>query len=569
MHTAHEKLTLLRQQLTQSGATCFIVPNTDEFQGEYIPASSKRLEWLTGFSGSAGTAIILQDKAAFFTDGRYTLQAKEQVDSTLYELHNSQTLSPQRWIEQHLPKDATLGYDPWLHTEQNKASYHAKLVALSPNPIDGLWKDRPSAPSTPITAQDMAYSGENTADKIARISPNTDALILTAPDSICWLLNMRGNDVPYTPFSLCYAMMAHGKVTVFSNKTDFPKLPSVTFSALADLEHAIGQLAGKKVQIDPASASSWFFDRLEKAGATIIRATDPCQHPKACKNRVEINGARAAHIKDGVAVCEFLSWLYDTIGKETITEISLAETLLSFRRKQAHFVMPSFATIAGYQSNGAIVHYHAEPHSNKTLQKEGMLLLDSGGQYLEGTTDITRTMALGNPTGEQKDRFTRVLKGHIKLAMARFPKGTTGSQLDSIARYSLWQAGCDYDHGTGHGVGSFLSVHEGPQRISKLANSTALQPGMILSNEPGYYKEGEYGIRIENLVTVVESIDTGFLEFETMTCVPIDIHLVEAKLLTADERSWLNSYHAFVRDTLSPKVSGKTLAWLKHATEKL
>jgi Xaa-Pro aminopeptidase len=581
-----EKLHQLRQLLAEQKCDGVIVPNTDEFQGEYIPASAKRLEWLTGFSGSAGTVVILKDKAAFFTDGRYTLQAKEQVDSTLYVIYNSQSLSPTEWIRKNLPKNAALAYDPWLHTERNVvalaencAAAEGKLVALERNPIDHLWIDRPEPPLTAVRIHDITYAGESREAKITRIaaplaSNGIDYLLLTAPDSICWLLNIRGDDVPYTPFALCFALLGtDGQVMLFIDERKISDsvrsilAENVAIISLNRLEDYINTLGNKIIQLDSAMASSWFSDRLAQQAVTIIRASDPCQLAKACKNPVEIVGSRTAHINDGVAVSQFLCWLEAHNGHETITEISVAEKLLSFRNTRPGFTYPSFATISGYNSNGAIVHYHAEEHSNKQLKKEGILLLDSGGQYHQGTTDITRTIALGTPTAEQKDRFTRVLKGHINLAMAQFPVGTTGSQLDTIARYALWQEGLDYDHGTGHGVGSFLSVHEGPQRISKAPNTVALQPGMIISNEPGYYKEGEYGIRIENLVVVRESSHKGFLQCETLTCVPIDKKLIALQLLSEVEKNWLNQYHAWVYDTLAPLVDETVRVWLRSATE--
>lgn len=576
-----ERLKALRSLLIKEGVQGFIIPLNDEFQGEYVPASAKRLEWLTGFTGSNGIAIVLQDEAAFFTDGRYTLQAAEQVSSD-YQQCMMPDVMPWEWVANKLRPSQKIGFDPWLHTLRNVEAYRKKQVPLQPcaNLVDKLWHDRPHPPKELAKIHPLEYAGVSSEEKRTKLADflskkGADSLLLTAPDSICWLLNIRGNDVPHTPFVLCFAL-AHqdGTVDLFVDKD---KLSKEVAEHLGNnvRTHAIGCVETvfptfvhhKKIQADPTNAAMWFFDALHQAHATVIEDTDPCQLWKACKNPVEVAGMYAAHVRDGAALTTFLHWLATNISKETITEISLAEKLYAFRAKNNLFQDTSFDTIAGYAGNGAIVHYHATEKSSKTLEKKSLLLLDSGGQYLDGTTDVTRTVALGTPTQNQKDHFTLVLKGHIALAMAVFPEGTTGSQLDALARYPLWQAGLDYEHGTGHGVGSYLSVHEGPQRISKLANATALQPGMVVSNEPGYYLAGEYGIRIESLVVVVEKPDFSktkrYFGFDTLTRAPIDLQLVNFDLLTQAEKNWLESYHQQVCKDLEPWLDKDTKAWLK------
>lgn len=560
---ASKKIALLREAMEAAGMDAYLVPLTDEFQGEYVPASSRRLEWLTGFTGSNGLAIILKDKAAFFTDGRYTLQAKQQLSSD-YLLFNMAEIAPWDWLASQLKPGEMVGYDPWLHTKKS-IQYYKKLSPkpCEPNLIDMLWRDRPAAPSSPAVAHPIAYAGEEGSAKRERLAvylqeKKLDAIVLTAPDSVCWLLNIRGMDVPHTPFLLCYAIVyADESVDLFVDEQKIPPEvkqhmgDAVRIVPTGELQDYMVTLQGKPIQLDPAQASSWFFNQLPEA----MEGEDPCQLWKACKNEVEIAGMRAAHIRDGAALTQFLHWLDTHLGKEPITEISAAGKLGNFRKETGKLVDLSFDTISGFASNGAIVHYRVTETSNKELKGNGLYLVDSGGQYLDGTTDVTRTVAVGTPTEEQRDRYTRVLKGHIALARAVFPEGTTGSQLDALARYHLWQEGLDYDHGTGHGVGSYLSVHEGPQRISKIANNVALKPGMIISNEPGYYKEGEYGIRIENLVLVIEKPELSkngrrFFGFETLTQAPMDMRLVDKGMLSAEEWQWLEGYHRDVERVL-------------------
>jgi Xaa-Pro aminopeptidase len=564
-------------------------------KGEYVPPSADRLAWLTGFTGSAGLAVVLPDKAAVFVDGRYTLQAKAQIEAALYAQRHLIEEPAADYIAKMLKPGETLGYDPWLLTPGEVERYRAacdkaggKLKALASNPLDAIWPDRPKPPASPAVPHPIEFSGQASAEKRRELARNlgaekVDAAVLTAPDSICWLLNMRGGDLTYTPVALCFAILhADASVDLFIDKRKVSGAlenhlgKEVCIARPDDLGAALGKLgAGKKrVLADPAGCASWIFDRLTESGAAVIRAPDPCLLPKACKNPVELEGTRAAHRRDGAALTRFLAWLSAAASKGGLKEIAVADTLEEFRRHVEHFKGLSFPTISGAGPNGAIVHYRASPASERVLENGSLYLVDSGAQYLDGTTDVTRTVAIGNPTAEMRDRFTRVLKGHIALASCRFPQGTTGSQLDALARLPLWEAGLDYDHGTGHGVGSYLNVHEGPQRISKTANTQALLPGMIVSDEPGYYKTGAYGIRIENLVAVTalgEGAEGGrkLLGFETLTLAPIDLALVEPALLDAAESAWLDAYHARLRKELGPLLDQATRAWLERATRKL
>ncbi len=582
-------LVQLRNYLQQHHIQGFILPVNDEFMGEYVPACARRLEWLTGFTGSAGLAVVLPENAAFFTDGRYTLQAKTEV--TDFELYNSSDLAPDAWLAQQAEQGAVIGYDPKLHTHQTIARYQKKapqlvFKPLSSNPIDALWTNRPAAPSGLVKIHPMSYAGEDAERKRKRMAAmvekaGADVAVLTAPDSICWLLNIRGNDVPYTPFTLCYALLSKdfGKVFVFVDPARVtPELAAhlgadVTVRHPDEFAQELAKFRGGRVLYDGASSPIWFHQCLTEMGAQIVDGTDPCQLAKACKNAVELEGTRSAHKRDGLAVTKFLYWLDNAVAQgEALTECGVADKLEKFRRAHGLFQEPSFATIAGSGPNGAIVHYHATEATDRALDRNSMLLLDSGAQYPDGTTDITRTIALGEPSAEMKDRFTRVLKGHIALASVVFPEGTSGSQLDALARQFLWADRLDYDHGTGHGVGSYLSVHEGPQRISKRAGDVALAAGMIISNEPGYYKSGEYGIRIESLVVVkdIELSQSGkrYFGFETLTLAPIDMRLVDDALLTASERQWLEEYHKAVYAAHASELSPQELHWLAGYCKK-
>ena len=588
------RLAALRKELAKRELAGFLVPRADEHQGEYVPPRAERLAWLTGFTGSAGLAIVLADRAAVFVDGRYTLQVRSQTDTSLFEPQHSTEQPAEHWISTHLPKGGKLGYDPWLHTpaglkhlRKAVAKAGGELVALSSNPLDAVWPDQPPTPIAPAIALDLRFAGRSSQDKResqgqALAAHNIDAAILAGPDSIAWLLNIRGADVPRTPFALGFAILhKDGAVELFMDRRKFtPGLeahlgnrvavsPPEAFAGALD---RLGQ-AKARVLIDPQTAPSWAFDRLKAAGAELVEGDDPCLLPKARKNEVELAGTRAAHRRDGLAVTRFLNWVASEAPKGRVDELIAVARLADYRREGEFFRDFSFDTISGAGSNGAIVHYRSSDLTNRPLKKGELYLVDSGAQYFDGTTDITRTLAIGKPTAEMRDRFTRVLKGHIALAMARFPRGTTGSALDGLARYALWQAGLDYDHGTGHGVGSFLSVHEGPHRISKAPNRVALEPGMIVSNEPGYYKTGAYGIRIENLVTVIEDPRPGderpMLAFETLTLAPIDRHLIDKKLLIPDEIAWLDAYHGRVRAALLPEADKETAAFLEEATKPI
>ena len=585
-----ERLAALRAELCAQSIDGFVVPRGDEHQGEYVPPRGQRLAWLTGFTGSAGTAIVLRDEAALFVDGRYTLQAAAQADTTLFAIHHLIDEPPARWAGAHLQAGMVLGYDPWLHTPQDVERLRlaaekagAALRAVADNPLDRVWTDQPAPPLAPVVPHPEHFAGESAQSKRERIGQaladdGVAAVVLTMPESIAWLLNIRGGDVPHTPLPLSFAILRRdGSVSLFIDERKLaPGLDRHLGNAVAimprdGLGPALDALAaeGGPVQVDPASAAAWVFDRLEHAGARIHRAADPCSLPKALKNPVEIEGTRAAHRRDGAALTRFLAWLSAEAPKGGLREIGASDRLEAFRRENQYFRDLSFPTISGAGSNGAIVHYRAMPETEKPLEPGNLYLLDSGAQYLDGTTDVTRTIAVGEPTPEMRDRFTRVLKGHIALALARFPKGTTGTQLDAFARRGLWQVGLDYDHGTGHGVGSYLGVHEGPQRISKAPSTQPLLPGMIVSNEPGYYKTGGYGIRIENLVLVKPSdgaAEREMLGFETLTLAPIDRNLIDLSLLDDEEIAWLDAYHARVRETLTPLVDPATAQWLGEAT---
>jgi Xaa-Pro aminopeptidase len=587
------RLASLRAELRKRGLDGFVIPHSDEHQSEYLPARAERLAWLTAFTGSAGAAVVLMDKAVVFTDGRYTLQVRAQTDTKLFEPRDLVAEGPQGWLPDHLPKDAKLGYDPWLSTANAVAGLRAAaeraggtLVAVKDNPIDTVWTGQPPPPANPAIPHPLNLAGETSESKRARLAESfkkagADAAVITLADSVCWLLNIRGSDVPHTPFVLAFAILnSDGSVELFlEGKKRSPELIAhlgngVRLHAPDEFARALDGLKGKKIIADPATAAAAVLDRLHRAGAVIKHQPDPCQLPKACKNPLEIEGMRKAHIRDGSAMARFLAWFESAAAGGDLTEIAAAEALEGFRRATGCLSDLSFDSISGAGSNGAIVHYRVTRSTNRVIGRNEMFLIDSGAQYPDGTTDVTRTVMVGVPTAEMKDRFTRVLKGHIALATARFPDGTIGMQLDSFARRPLWDVGLDYDHGTGHGVGSYLSVHEGPQNISKRPINQPLLPGMICSNEPGFYKAGAFGIRIENLVVVtdateIEGGERKMMGFETITLVPIDLNLIEAKLLTESERAWLNAYHARVRETLQPLVDEEVRVWLERVTRPI
>ncbi|MBC2664381.1 aminopeptidase P family protein [Novosphingobium flavum] len=603
MTSAQARLTALRQELSRQGLDGFVVPISDEHMSEYVGAYAQRLAWLTGFGGSAGTVVVLKDEAAIFVDGRYTLQVRDQVDGALYAYESVPQTSVAKWLGAHAGEGARIGYDAWLHgkrwADAARAALKlkgAELVAVEANPVDAVWSDRPAPSAAPALVHPDAFAGQPSEAKRAAVAgwlgeQGLDAVVISALDSIAWLLNIRGSDVERTPVTLSFVIAhADGTADLFIA----PEKVTAELSAhlgnavrlrpRADFESALAALAGQKVAVDPERSVSAIFSALQAAGADIAERTDPVVLPKAVKNAAEQAGHRAAQARDGAAVARFLHWLEQEGPSGAVTELSAAERLHQFRRETGQLVDLSFDTISGAGPNGAIVHYRVSEETNRLLEPGSVYLVDSGGQYADGTTDITRTVWIGGageaqePGAEVKDRWTRVLKGHIALARAVFPRGTFGSQLDTLARQFLWHAGLDYAHGTGHGVGSFLSVHEGPQRISRAAGGQAgteqeLLPGMIVSNEPGYYKTGAYGIRIENLVLVeeraIDEAEETSLGFETLTLVPLDRRLLSMAILDPGEAAWWNAYHAKVRDVLAPQLEGAALDWLEEACRPL
>lgn len=610
----------LRSELKRRGLDGFIIPHADEYQNEYLPDYAERLMWASGFSGSAGAAIVFLNEAVIFSDGRYTLQLRQQVDDAYYTYADYTETPLETWLANYKPameeersswslkslfsgqrKKASapvslrIGYDPMLHTikEVEKLRRAAEsgsfeLVAVEDNPVDAAWSDQPPAPSSAAYAHPEVYSGRSSADKRRAIAEElkrneVDVFVVTAPPSVAWLLNIRGGDVIRTPLPLSRAIIkAAGAATLFiePGKVDADLAAflgaDVDVRPEKELADALSKLAasGATIGFDPSSAPAKFLDLVKAAGGEVREMTDPCALPRAQKNARELEGARAAHIRDGAALTQFLHWL-DTVAQDGgVDEITAAQKLESFRSRSNELRDLSFDSISGAGPNGAVVHYRVTTQTNRSLQPGELFLIDSGGQYPDGTTDVTRTAPIGAPTDEMRTRFTQVLKGHIALAAMRFPKGVTGHQLDAIARAPLWRAGLDYDHGTGHGVGSFLGVHEGPQRIAKPFNTQPLLPGMILSNEPGYYKSGAFGIRIENLVIVTEAEqrdgeERAMMGFETITLAPIHLGLVKPEMLTEDERSWLNAYHGRVRETLSPHMPDDILDWFNEATRSI
>jgi Xaa-Pro aminopeptidase len=597
MSSYADRLAALRDELARRALDGFVVPLTDEHMSEYVGAYAQRLAWLTGFEGSAGSAVVLSEQAAIFVDGRYTLQVREQVSADEWSYQSVPDTSIAKWLREHAPQGARIGYDPWLHTKgwveaakKALASRGAELVAVESNPIDAVWADRPAPSDARLVVQPDDLAGQSAAAKRQVVADwltaeGSDAVVLSALDSIAWAFNVRGKDVSRTPVALAYALIrsdATADLFVDPEKVDetvalhlgnaVSVKPQTAFPASLDA------LAGKRVSIDPERAVAAIFDRLAAAGATTVEGRDPVVLPKAIKNGVEISGTKSAHVRDGAALTCFLHWVSTVASQGGQDELTAAAKLQNFREATGALQDLSFDTISGAGSNGAVVHYRVSDKTVKPIERGTLYLVDSGGQYVDGTTDVTRTLAIGEPSDEMRDRFTRVLKGHIALALAIFPKGTRGSQLDTLARQYLWAAGLDYAHGTGHGVGSYLAVHEGPQRIAapgagQSGGDEPLQAGMIISNEPGYYKTGAYGIRVENLVLVEERAVPGaekpLLGFHTLTLAPIDRALIVRDMLLPAEIAWLDGYHARVLDEIGPLVPADVRAWLEEATRPI
>lgn len=590
------RVAALRTWLADHNLDGFLVPRADEHQGEYVAARSERLRWLTGFAGSAGAALVLREQAIIFVDGRYTLQVRDQADMTIFTVESLVDNPPSAWIKANLGAGARIGFDPWLHTVGEvrtlKAAAEnggAELVALDTNPIDAIWADQPEPPLQPVEIHPIAFAGELAKDKLARLAEAVTAsgathAILTDPSSLAWAFNIRGNDVPHTPLALGFAILsAKGAHLVFIDKRKLPRRTEAYLTQLCNLrppsalQGDVVALAtsGGRIGLDPALAADRLRSLIEENRGTVVAMADPARLPRATKNSAEIEGTRAAHRRDGAAVSKFLCWL-DRQQPGSVDEITAVTQLEQSRsaigvETQMKLRDVSFDTISGAGPNGAIIHYRVSTATNRKLNPGELFLLDSGAQYQDGTTDITRTIAVGTPTQQMRVHATIVLKGMIGISMLRFPAGTRGMDIDVVARMAHWKAGLDYAHGTGHGVGSYLSVHEGPQRIAKTGTERLLE-GMILSNEPGYYRQGEYGIRLENLILVqptasIAGGDSPMHGFETLTLAPFDTRLIVANMLTTEERDWLNAYHQRVLAEIGPMVDGETLAWLENATK--
>ncbi|MBL0924304.1 MAG: aminopeptidase P family protein [Sphingomonadaceae bacterium] len=595
MSTYEARLAALRAQLRKDQLDGFVVPICDEHMSEYVGDYAQRLGWLTGFGGSAGSAVVLSEEAAIFTDGRYTLQVREQVSAKNWQYVGVPQTSISDWLKEHAPQGARIGFDPWVHTKgwvesatRALKAKGAELVPVTRNPIDAVWADQPGKSDAKLVVHEDRYAGQNSAEKRAAVAEwlttnNLDSTVISALDSVAWLLNVRGADVSRTPVALSFVLAhADGTADLFvapekvSDEVRAHLGNAVRLRTPEEFVPELRAMGGKRIAVDPDRAVAAIFGALKDGGATIVEARDPTILPKAVKNPIEQAGHRAAQARDGAALSRFLHWMSEEAHKGELTELDAAAKLHEFRQATGMLKDLSFDTISAAGPNGASPHYKVDEKSNRRIDPDSIYLVDSGGQYLDGTTDVTRTIWVGpgQPTAEMKDRFTRVLKGHIAIAQAVFPEGTRGAQLDTLARASLWQAGVDYAHGTGHGVGSFLAVHEGPQRIAKFSGGQAgtdepLQPGMIISNEPGYYKTGEYGIRIENLVLVEEREIAGaegrYFGFETLTFAPIDKTLVDIGLLNRDELRWWDVYHAKVLEVVGPQLEGEALAWVTKA----
>lgn len=587
------RLAALREELARRKLTGFVVPRADQQQNEYVPPSEERLAWLTGFTGSAGLAVVLTQEATVFVDGRYTIQAAKQVDAKAWAVESLIDPPPESWLSAHLKAGDRLGFDPWLHTSAAAerlaaacAKAGAELVAVDSNPVDAIWHDRPQPPLAPVAVHGLQYAGTAEAEKIAQIRSEidklgVDALVLSDSHAVAWTFNIRGADVAHTPLPLSYALVPKdGSPTIFIDHRKLSNLTRDHLEQSADVREPDAMAptlmalarSGAAIALDNATAADALSRLIAGAGGKPVRGNDPVALLKAVKNATEIAGTKSAHVRDAVALARFLAWIDREAPSGKLTEIDAVEALETFRRDTGALKDVSFPTISGTGPNGAIVHYRVTRKSNRRIAPGDLLLIDSGAQYEDGTTDVTRTMAVGEPTDEMRDRFTRVLRGHIAIARAIFPDGTTGAQLDTLARQYLWTAGVDFEHGTGHGVGSYLSVHEGPARISKLG-TTPLKRGMILSNEPGYYKTDGFGIRIENLELVVaadiEGAEKPMNAFETLTLAPIDRRLIDVAMLSRDELDWLNAYHARVRAEVREGLDEATKTWLDQATAEL
>jgi Xaa-Pro aminopeptidase len=591
---ASQHVPLIRAAMKALGLDAWIVPHADEYQNEYLPAANERLAWATGFTGSAGMAVIFSDAAALFVDGRYTLQSHDQVDSGVFEIGSLTDGGASAYLEAKDLNGRIIGYDPRLHSPAELEILEAavrkaggRLEPSAANPLDAAWgSERPAQPMALVVAHSLQYAGESSAVKRRRVAAElndcgADAALLTAPASVAWLFNVRGGDVHCSPVALGHAILnrdASARLFLAPSKVTNGLArwlgDEVRLQTPEELPGALSELQGRRVMIDPAQSSSWYFQTARTLGLEVIRRDDPCALPRACKNTVEIAGAREAHLRDGAALTCFLHWLATVAGVTQLDEIDVVRKLEAFREDTGVLKDISFDTIAGSGSNGALPHYRPTRRLAKRIAGGTLLLVDSGAQYLDGTTDVTRTVAIGAPTEEMRERFTLVLAGHLALSRVRFPAGTTGSALDALARAPLWAHGLDYDHGTGHGVGAYLGVHEGPQRISKPPNTVALRPGMIVSNEPGYYKAGHYGIRIENLqfVTEPQTVPGGerpMLGFETLTWAPIDRRLIVRELLSQAERAQLDEYHAKTLTLIGPRVPSGVQSWLATACAPL
>lgn len=593
MSRYEERLAALRAELKQRTLHGFVVPLTDEHMSEYVGDYAKRLKWLTGFRGSAGTAVVLAEEATIFVDGRYTLQVRQQVSARQWSYQSVREVTPAAWLRDHAAAGSRIGYDPWLHTASwvqataaELATRGAQLVAVDTNPIDAVWADRPTPVDAKLTVYPEQFAGKTSARKREEIAAaiaasGADAVLLCALDCVAWTFNLRGRDIEHTPVALAYALVgadAAADLFVAPEKLSDEVMrhlgDSVQIQSRATFLDYLATLNGRRIMINPERTVAAITTALEAAGAQVIKSRDPVVLLKAIKNSAEIAAHRSAQLNDGVALCRFLQWLAVEAPKSKLTELSAASKLLELRAESGELLDISFDTISAFGANGAIVHYYPSEDTNRPIEPGSLYLVDSGGQYLQGTTDVTRTVAIGKPNAEMRDRFTRVLKGHIALARAVFPVGTRGFQLDMLARQFLWEAGLDYAHATGHGIGAYLDVHEGPQLIhNTVRGDEPLLPGMILSNEPGYYKSGDYGIRFENLMLVVKCAISGaereMLAFETLTLAPIDVALIDLAMLTAQERIWIDAYHARVREVIGPRLQSEQKAWLMDATQPL